>query len=181
MIFVLGRRRVLGDGELHDFAFGDHRGSGGENFQGFEAADLDHHLERLAEQKIADQHAGFVAPEHAGGEPAAPQLALVDDVVVQQRRRVHEFDRGSELDMTVAAIAGEPRQRQREDRPEPLAAGTDKVIGDLGNHRHFRAGARKNDAVDTLHIGAHQVDQRVDRGFFRTFKRDDNSHANSPL
>ena len=113
------------------------------DFERFEAADLDHHLERLAEQKIADQHARLVAPQHAGGELSAPQLALVDDVVVQQRRGVHEFDRGGELDVAVAAVAGEPRQRQRQYRPQPLAAGTDEVIGDLGNHRHFGAGARK--------------------------------------
>ena len=70
-------------------------------------ADLDHHLERLAEQEIADQDARLVAPQHAGGELAAPHFALVDDVVVQQRRGVHEFDGGGELDVAVAGIAGE--------------------------------------------------------------------------
>ena len=64
--------------------------------------DLDHHLEGLAEQKIADQHARLVAPQHARGEPAAAHVAFVDHVIVQQCRRVHELDRGGELDMTVA-------------------------------------------------------------------------------
>ena len=85
-------------------------------------ADLDHHLERLAEQKVADQHAGLVAPQHARGELAAPHLAFVHDVVVQQRGRVHEFDRGRELDVAVAVIAGQSRHRQGEHRPQPLAA-----------------------------------------------------------
>ena len=70
-------------------------------------ADLDHHLEGLAEQEIADQHARLVAPEHAGGELAAAHVAFVDHVVVQQRRGVHELDRGGELDVAVAGIAGE--------------------------------------------------------------------------
>ena len=56
-------------------------------------ADLDHHLEGLAEQEIADQHARLIAPEHAGGELAAAHVALVDDIVMQKRRRVHELDR----------------------------------------------------------------------------------------
>jgi hypothetical protein len=66
-------------------------------------ADLDHHLEGLAEQEVADQHARLVAPEHARGELAAAHVALVDHVVVQQRRGVHELDRGRELDMAGAA------------------------------------------------------------------------------
>ena len=92
--------------ELHHLALGDHGGGGGEDFERPQRADLDHHLERLAEQEIADQHARLVAPQHAGGELAAAHLAFVDDVVVQQRRGVHELDRGGELDVAVAAIAG---------------------------------------------------------------------------
>ena len=126
----------------------------GENFQRLEAADLDHHLERLAEQEIADQHARLVAPQHARGEPAAPHLAFVDHVVVQQRRRVHELDRGGELDVAVAGIAGEPRHRQGQHRPQPLAARIDQVVGDLGDHRHLGAGARQDHGVDALHVGA---------------------------
>ena len=101
-IFVLGRRRVLGGGELHDLALGDHGGGGGQDFERLQRADLDHHLEGLAEQEIADQHARLVAPQHARGEPAAPHVAFVDDVVVQQRGGVHELDRGRELDVAVA-------------------------------------------------------------------------------
>ena len=65
-------------------------------------ADLDHHLEGLAEQEIADQDACLVAPDHAGGELAAAHVAFVDHVVVQQRGGVHELDRGRELDVAVA-------------------------------------------------------------------------------
>ena len=107
-IVVLGRGGVLGGAELHHLAFGDDGGGRGQDFQRPQRADLDHHLEGLAEQEVADQHARFVAPQHAGGELAAPHLALVDDVVVQQRRGVHELDRGGELDVAVAGVAGEP-------------------------------------------------------------------------
>src|SRR5262249_11941096 len=81
---------IFRGGELHDLAFGDHCGGSGKNLQGFEAADLNHHFESLAEEKIADQDARLVAPKQPRREPAAPQLALVDHVVVEQRCRVHE-------------------------------------------------------------------------------------------
>ena len=71
-------------------------------------ADIDHHAEGLTEQEIADQHAGLVAPQHARRHLAAPHVALVDHVVVQQRRGVHELHRRRQLDMAVALVVGEP-------------------------------------------------------------------------
>src|SRR5581483_6681344 len=103
-IFVFRGRRVLGRGQLHHFALGDHRRGGGENVERPQIADLDHHLERLTEQEIADQHARLVAPDHASRGLAAAQLALVDHVVVQQRRGVHEFYSGGELDVASVSI-----------------------------------------------------------------------------
>ena len=133
-ILVLGGRRVLGGGELHDLAFGDHRGGLRQDVERVERADLDHHPEGLAEQEVADQHARLVAPDHAGGELAAAELALVDDVVMEQRRGVHELDARRELDVAFAAIAAHFRRRERQHRPEPLAAGSDQMAGDLGDH-----------------------------------------------
>ena len=118
-------------------------GGAGQHVEAGQRADLDHHPERLAEQEIADQHAGLVAPQHARRQLAAPHVALVDDVVVQQRRGVHELDRRRELDMAVAAIAAEARGRQRQHRPQPLAARRDEVVGDLRDHRHVRPGAAR--------------------------------------
>ena len=175
-IFVFRRRGVLGDRKLHDLAFGDHRSGRRQDFQRLQAADFDHHLERLAEQEIADQDARFIAPQHACGGAAAPQFALVHDIVMQQRCGVHEFDRGGELDMAFAAIAGELRQRQSEHRPQPFAAGTDEVVGHLRDHRHLGPGARDDRGIDAFHVGGNELDQRLDRGLTRTFERDDNCH-----
>jgi hypothetical protein len=93
---------------------------------------------------------------------------------VQQRGRVHEFDRRRELDVTGAVIPGQPRHRQGENRAQPLAAGRDQVIGDLGNHRHLRSRARQNGRVDATHVGGDEVDQTVDAGGRMAFKWDDN-------
>ena len=154
-------------------------GGVGQDVERAHRADLDHHLERLAEQEIADQHARLVAPKLARGGPAAPHVAFVHHVVVQQRRGVHEFDRGGELDVAVAGIAGQARHRQRQHRPQPLAAGRDQMVGDLRDHRHLGAGARQNLGVDPLHVGRDQLDQAVDGGVGRT-EWDDDGQVRSP-
>src|SRR6478735_8857309 len=49
-------------------------------------------------------------------------------------------------------------------------------VGDLRDHRHLRAGARQNDAVDALHVGGDPIEQWIDRGLTGTCERDDDSH-----
>jgi hypothetical protein len=107
----------------------------------------------------------------------AAHVALVDDVVVQQRRGVHELDRRRELHVTVARVAGEPRHGDGEDRTQPLAAGIDQVVRDLRDHRHFGAGARQDRGVDPIHVGGDEVDQPVDRGRGDGFERDDDGQG----
>ena len=53
---------------------------------------------------VADQHGRLVAPQHPRRRRAAPHVALVDHVVVQERRRVHEFDRRGELDVARSGV-----------------------------------------------------------------------------
>jgi len=119
-------------------------------------------------------------PEHAGGELAAAHLALVDDVVVQQRRGVHEFDRGGELDVAVAGIAREPRHRQREHGPQPLTARGDQVVGDFGIIVTSDPVRDRIVALTRPKSGADQLDEPPDRGRGRTFKRDDDGQPNAP-
>ena len=71
------------------------------------------------------------------------------------------------------AIAGELRHGERQDRAQPLAAGRDQVVGDLRDHRHFRAGARQDRGIDPLQIGGDEVVQTVDGGGRAAFERDD--------
>ena len=132
----------------------------------FERADIDHHAERLAEQEIADQHARLVAPDHARRLLAAAHAALVDDVVVQQRRGVHELDAGGELDVAVAGIAEHLRGSERQHRPQPLAAGRDQMVGDFRDHLDVGAGLGQDQLVDAAHVGRRQIDQQLDRRGF---------------
>ena len=80
----------------------------------------------------------------AVGRPRALP-ALVDHVVVQQRRGVDELDRGREADVVVAlGTAAEPGRGERQQRAQPLAAGLDQMRGDLGDARGRRAEAMRS-------------------------------------
>ena len=89
---------------------------------------------------------------------------------------MHELDRGSELDVAIAAVAGKPRQREREHWPQPLATRIDEVVRHLRDHGDFGTRARQNGAVNPLHVGGDEIDQVVDRGFMRASERKDNGH-----
>jgi len=149
---------------LQHFTFGDHRGGGRKHVERFQRADLDHHLEGLAEQEIADQHAGLVAPDHPGGRAAASEIALVDDVIMQERCRVHELDRRGELDVGFALVAKHRRRGQCQHRPEPLAARRNQVVCHFRDHGDVGTCLGQNQLVDALHVGLGVFDQRLDRG-----------------
>ncbi len=183
-VLVFRGRGVLRRGELHHLALGDDRGGVGKNVEGVDRADLDHHLERLAEQEIADEHARLVAPDHARGELAAAKLALVDDVVMKQCRGVHEFDARGELDVGAAAIAEHRRCGDRQHRPEPLAAGIDEMARDLGDHADLGPGAVEDQFVDALHRVPRCLDQWRDARrapAFAFVQRYDNTHVGQLL
>ena len=162
-MLVFGGFEVLGGGQLHHLAFGDDRARRRQDVERLERADVDHHAERLAEQEVADQHARLVAPDHACRLLAAAQAALVDDVVMQQRRGMHEFDAGGELDVTIAGIAEHLGGGERHHRPQPFASRRDQMIGDLGDHLDVGARLGKDQLVDTAHVGRGQIEQLLDR------------------
>ena len=176
-VFVLGGGGVLRRRELHDLAFRDRGGSRRQDVERAQRADFDHHAKRLPEQEVADQNAGLVAPHHARGQLAAAQFALVDHVVVQQGRGVHEFHRSRELDVTLAGIAGEVGHRQRQHRTQPLAAGRDQVVRDLRDHRDFRSGPRQDGGVDAVHVGGDEFDELVDGAGRVAFEWDNDRQA----
>ena len=89
-----------------------------------------------------------------GGRVAAPQLRLVDDVVVQQRRRVDHLDHGRQRVMIAARVAAGVRREQQQRRPQTLAAAADDVVGDLPDQHDVRRQALAEHAVDRGHVVA---------------------------
>ena len=177
---VLGGRGILRDGELQHLALGDHAGGVRQDAQRFERGRLHHHLEGLAQQVVAHQHARLVAPDDACGLLAAPEVALVHHVVVQQRGGVHEFDRGGELQVVFALIAAHARGGQRQHRPDALAAGVDQVAGDLGDQLDVAARMAEDLLVHPLHVAMRELDERLDARALlvaRSVERNDDSHG----
>ena len=147
--------------KLAHLALGNRRGGIGEDPEHLQRPDIDHELERAAEQEIPDQYARLVSPEGVGGFRPPPQQALIDDIVVQQRGRMDELDAGRELDMLLPLVAAEARRRQCEHRTQPLAAGDDDVARQLGNQRDLVLHPFEDQRIDARHVRA---DKRLQRG-----------------
>jgi hypothetical protein len=79
---------------------------------------------------------------------------------MEERRRVHEFNAGSELHVALAAIAAGMGGGDRQHRTQSLAAGIDQVACDFGDQRHVGTGPFDGQAVDPLHPGSGGVHQR---------------------
>ncbi len=129
-----------------------------------ERADIDHHLEGLAEQEIADQHARLVAPHEPRRGLAPAEIALVDHIVVQQGGGVHELHARREPHMTVAAIAAELGRGERQHGPQALAAGIDEMPGKLGDQLDIRSRPVEDDAVDMGHVLLDKRNERRETG-----------------
>ena len=71
---------------------------------------------------------------------------------------MNELDAGGEVDMPLPGIAAEPGRGQRQQRPQPLAAGGDDVAGELRNQRHLAAHAADDDLI---HLGQVAGDKRL--------------------
>src|SRR3546814_19548968 len=90
--------------ELIYLSLRDHGRCGGEDAQDLERSILDHQFKRAAEQEVAYEHAGTVAPDDVRRLAAAPHTGSIDHVVVEQRCRVDEFDGGGKFVMRGALI-----------------------------------------------------------------------------
>lgn len=119
---------------------------------------------------------------------SAPVVAFVDDVVVKQRGRVHELDRSRQADVPIAAIPAQLGRRDGDHGPQPLATRCDQVVRQLRDKIDFGDGLIEDDAVDGLHVGVDQGQQRLQalRSFARFLQGDDDtqdvvSPARDPL
>jgi hypothetical protein len=72
-----------------------------------------------------------------GRRLAAPLLAIVHHVVVQQRTQMQHLARAHQP-RDGAVVADGPGAQRGEQRPQALAAGPDEVAGDVGDGGHRR-------------------------------------------
>ena len=134
-VVVDGDGRVAAEAALQDLALGEADAGLGRpaDHVGLEARA---EREGAAEEEVAGDERVGEAERAEGRRPAAPRLAAVDDVVVQQRGRVDELERDRRLDGVVAAGAARPsaaacEDEQHDQRADALAARADEVRRDL--------------------------------------------------
>ena len=156
-----GHVRVVHVQQLQHLAFGDHVGGVGQDLHDAHAVQAHHHLERARVEEVADQHRGGIAEQRVGGLAAAAHRRFVDDVVMQQRCGVDEFDDGGQLMVRGAPVAIGIGQQQHQYWTDALAAGTDDVLGDLVDQRDFGMQPLADHRVDGLHIGRDRLDDGV--------------------
>jgi hypothetical protein len=117
-----------------------------------------HAAERLDEEPVAGEDRDRVAPDRAGRGRAAAHLPEVDDVVVQQRRRVDELDRGRKLVGARVRATAKLGREHHAHRPQALAAERDEVAS-AAVDRAGLAGAEAGveAALELGHVELHEA------------------------
>ena len=67
---------------------------------------------------------------------------------------MNELDAGRELDGALVGrgVAAQPGRRHRQQRPQPLAARADQMVGEFRDQRDRRAHAHHDLAIDPPHV-----------------------------
>jgi len=148
-VLALGRASRLGD-----LAF-DESGEGAGLDLDSLGTQVGHHVGGPRKQEVTGQDGDGVGPPGIGARRTAPYDGLVHDVVVIQTAEVGELDDQRRLDDLRCGRIAEVRGEQREQWPEPLAAGCRQMarrrteqrmtgVGDLAQPcLHVRQGATK--------------------------------------
>ena len=113
---------------------------------------------RFDVEVVAEEHRDVVAPPRVHRQPAAAQIRVVDDVVVDERRGVNELDDGGVQNRAVAGVAHEARGHQEHRRTDALAAARADVLADLRDQRDLRLDVACELLVDLLQVGADRLE-----------------------
>jgi hypothetical protein len=108
---------------------------------------FNHHLKSAGIQEIPDQHAGRIAKCLVGCGVSATHDRIVHDVIVQQRRRVDEFDHRSQVETLLAVETQGAAGQQQQGRTQALAAGRNDVAGNAAHQRHAGVQAPRDHGV----------------------------------
>src|SRR2546426_11908441 len=104
------------------------------------------------------------------GEPAAAQLGVVDDVVVDEGRRVNELDDRRVKDGAVAVVPAQARGHEQDGRANALAAARLNILADFRDEIDLRLHVPGELAIDLLEVSANGLEnlRERDRGFFHS-------------
>ena len=101
--------------------------------------------ERLREQRVAREQRDPLAESDVGARPAAALVVVVErgQVVVDERERVHELDRGGRRQALLRLRPGRLAHREVRDGTDPLAARLERIAqralepAELGRERQL--------------------------------------------
>ena len=136
--------------------------------------------ERLRVEPVAREDGHVLAEADVTRRAAAAQVVVVHrrQVVVDQRVRVDQLERGRERQRPRGVAAQRPRRREREHRPDPLPAGHQRVAHRLLEPRGVGL-AREPQRVEVgVDLGAQML--RVDGGRGRGHGRPQDPSASCP-
>src|SRR3990172_4785881 len=104
------------------------------------------------------------------GQTPAAQIRVVDDVVVDQGRRVNELDDGRVERAAIAAVAREARRHEQDGRTDALAAARSNVLTDLRDQIDVRLEMPLEFAIDLLEVGAYRFEdlREIRQRFFHS-------------
>jgi hypothetical protein len=95
---------------------------------------------------------------------AAAQAGVVDDVVVDQRRRVDELHHRAVGDLFLPVVAEEPGGEQQQRGPDPLAAALRDVLAGGLDERHVRVEVKTEDGLRRHELVGDQVHEAAGHG-----------------
>ena len=143
--------------DLQQFTF-DHRlGQIDERVEDVKVTLLHGDFEGLHVEPVTGENALGIAPLRVGGRAPASRLGFVDDVVVDQRRGVDDFDYRSQLDRPVAGVVHQLAGEQQQRRTQPFAAAGAEVLADLRDRPHAGHRVAAELALDGREVVVQQV------------------------
>ena len=144
-MLLLGDPDVADERQLDQLALGHLPRRLGERVEDLQVALLERGLEGRHVEPVAHQHRRLVAPLGRDGLPPAPHLGAVDDVVVDQRRRVEELHDGRHADHRLVRLLAEDfGGEHQQGRADTLAPGLAQVAPDVRDDLNIRAACRSN-------------------------------------
>ena len=138
--------------QLQHLALGNHVGCFGEDFHDAHTPGFHHHLKGAGVQKISHQYAGRVSEGFIGGGASATKCRCIDHVVVEQSRRMNQFDHSSKAEVMRSTISECSAHHQQQRGPQAFAAGRDDVLRYLCHQGDTGGQSLTNDLVDLLHV-----------------------------
>ena len=150
--------------QLIDLAFDDPQRHVTEQADDREIVLRERQRHRLQIQEVAEQHRDVIAPARVHGFAPAPQLRLVDDVVVNQRGRVNELEDGGVEHRALARVAGHASGHQQNGRADPLPAAVPDVVTDRRDEGDLRLHVPGELTLDLTKVVANRLEQLREGG-----------------